>query len=213
MCPRCASRVSLTLCNLSCSTKNNLGSNAGKKFLLNGGGSNCNTQQKTGNHFSTLSRPALGIGSGVASFFGFTSADEGVKQQGRAFLTENKDKQGVITLKSGLQYKVLKEGGGKLHPLAHTPCDCHYEGRLLDGKKFDSSYDRGQPTTFAPNQVIPGWTEAMQLMKEGDLWELYIPSELAYGDAGVGNGLIPGGACLVFKMEIVKVKGPGKLVV
>merc|ERR1712048_163037 len=117
---------------------------------------------------------------------------------------------GVVVLPSGLQYKVLKAGTGAAHPLVDTPCACHYEGKLINGKKFDSSYDRGEPTTFAPNQVIAGWTEAMQLMVEGDCWEMYIPSNLAYGDAGVGGGLIPGGATLIFKMEIVKIQGPTK---
>merc|ERR1712232_581878 len=99
-----------------------------------------------------------------------------------------------------------KVGEGKEHPTADSPCDCHYKGTLIDGKEFDSSYKRGKPTTFAPNQVIKGWTEAMQLMVEGDKWEMYIPSELAYGDRGAG-GVIPGKAALVFQMELVKIKG------
>ncbi|KNC87339.1 hypothetical protein SARC_00530 [Sphaeroforma arctica JP610] len=94
------------------------------------------------------------------------------------------------------------EGGPS--PKVSTPCDVHYAGRTIDGKEFDSSIKRGQPTRFAPNQVIKGWTEAMQLMKEGDKYELTIPSELAYGDRGAG-GKIPGGAVLVFEMEIIKV--------
>ena len=88
----------------------------------------------------------------------------------------------MITLASGLQYKVLREGHGDAHPKAGTSCECHYEGRTAqnypDGETFDSSYKRGSPTSFAPNQVIKGWTEAMQLMVEGDKWEMYIPSEL-----------------------------------
>eukprot|EP00549_Striatella_unipunctata_P026144 CAMPEP_0118688862 /NCGR_PEP_ID=MMETSP0800-20121206/9154_1 /TAXON_ID=210618 ORGANISM="Striatella unipunctata, Strain CCMP2910" /NCGR_SAMPLE_ID=MMETSP0800 /ASSEMBLY_ACC=CAM_ASM_000638 /LENGTH=176 /DNA_ID=CAMNT_0006586165 /DNA_START=220 /DNA_END=748 /DNA_ORIENTATION=+ len=95
-----------------------------------------------------------------------------------------------------------------MHPKKETKCQCHYEGRLLDGTVFDSSYKRGQPTGFAPNQVIPGWTEAMQLMVEGDKWELYIPSELAYGERGAGSD-IPGGATLIFQMEIVEIQGEG----
>ena len=82
---------------------------------------------------------------------------------GIKFLEENKEKEGIITLPSGLQYKVLVEGGGVEHPLKSTPCECHYAGRLLDGTEFDSSYKRGTPTTFAPNQVIKGWTEAMRM--------------------------------------------------
>ena len=94
---------------------------------------------------------------------------------GDKFLAENKLKEGVITLPSGLQYKVLEEGAGLEHPLVSTPCACHYAGRLIDGTEFDSSYKRGTPTTFAPNQVIKGWTEAMQLMVQGDKWEMCTP--------------------------------------
>ena len=104
--------------------------------------------------------------------------------KGEAFLEANKAKEGVVTLPSGLQYKVLREGDGAFHPTADSSCSCHYEGTLIDGTEFDSSYGRGQPTSFAPNQVIKGWTEAMQLMVEGDKWEMYIPSDLAYGARG-----------------------------
>lgn len=130
------------------------------------------------------------------------------KQFSETFLSKNKLKEGVVVLASGLQYKVLRAGTGDGHPLPNSPCSCHYEGRCAkdypDGKKFDSSYDRGSPTTFAPNQVIKGWTEAMQLMVEGDKWEMYIPSNLAYGD----SGRVPG--CLVFTMEILKINGGTK---
>jgi FKBP-type peptidyl-prolyl cis-trans isomerase FklB len=88
----------------------------------------------------------------------------GTNEAGLAFLEENKQKPGVITLPSGLQYKVLKKGKGPAHPTIDSDCSCHYEGKLIDGTVFDSSYERGEPTTFAPNQVIKGWTEAMQLM-------------------------------------------------
>merc|ERR1711871_751137 len=126
--------------------------------------------------------------------------------EGKAFLAANAKKEGVTVLASGLQYKILKSGpDGSPKPQADTPCDCHYQGTLIDGTKFDSSYDRGEPTKFAPNQVIAGWTEAMQLMKEGDKWQLFIPSELAYGDSGAG-GIIKGGNALVFEMEIIKVR-------
>jgi FKBP-type peptidyl-prolyl cis-trans isomerase FklB len=81
-------------------------------------------------------------------------------------------------------YKVLRKGDGAYHPTADSSCSCHYGGKLINGETFDSSYDRGSPTDFAPNQVIKGWTEAMQLMVEGDKWEMYIPSELGYGDSG-----------------------------
>ena len=105
--------------------------------------------------------------------------DPNGKQAGLDFLAENKGKSGVITLPSGLQYAVISEGAGVEHPKVGTPCECHYAGRLLDGTEFDSSYKRGTPSTFAPNQVIKGWTEAMQLMVQGDKWEMYIPMELA----------------------------------
>jgi len=127
-------------------------------------------------------------------------------EAGRKYLEESKTKPDVITLKSGLQYKVLTKGAGKFHPHLGAPCECHYAGTLIDGTEFDSSYKRGQPTTFAPNQVIKGWTEAMQLMVEGDKWEMYIPMELAYG-AGGRPPTIPGGAALVFQMEILRIKG------
>lgn len=127
-------------------------------------------------------------------------------EAGLKFLEENKTKEGVITLASGLQYKVLDEGRGLEHPKVDAPCECHYAGRLLDGTEFDSSYKRGTPTTFAPNQVIKGWTEAMQLMVVGDKWEMYIPMELAYGKDG-RPPKIPAAATLIFQMEILKVKG------
>ena len=125
--------------------------------------------------------------------------------EGRAFLEANKLKEGVVETSSGLQYRVLKEGPeGTPSPAVSTPCSCHYRGTTIDGKEFDSSYSRGQPTTFAPNQVIKGWTEAMQLMREGDKYELVIPSELAYGDRQMGADITPG-AVLVFTLEIIKV--------
>mmetsp|Transcript_45833 Transcript_45833/g.55145 ORF Transcript_45833/g.55145 Transcript_45833/m.55145 type:complete len:227 (+) Transcript_45833:134-814(+) len=122
------------------------------------------------------------------------------------WLEKNSKEEGVITLSSGLQYKVLRKGSGVSHPTVDSSCECHYEGKLIDGTKFDSSYDRGSPTSFAPNQVIKGWTEAMQLMVEGDKWEMYIPSELGYGDGG-SPPKIGGGDALVFVMEIIKIQG------
>merc|ERR1719168_99538 len=130
----------------------------------------------------------------------------GTTQEGLDFLEENKSKPGVITLPSGMQYKVLRDGDGDSHPTPDSPCECHYAGTLIDGTEFDSSYSRGSPTTFAPNQVIKGWTEAMQLMVEGDKWELYIPSELAYGERG-SPPKIPGGSVLIFTIEIIKING------
>ncbi|KAL3945097.1 MAG: hypothetical protein SGBAC_000826 [Bacillariaceae sp.] len=132
-------------------------------------------------------------------------AAAGTNKEGLAFLTKKASEDGVVKLDSGLLYKELVAGTGKT-PTANSPCSCHYAGTLIDGTEFDSSYKRGQPTTFAPNQVIKGWTEAMQLMKEGGKWELYIPSELAYGDRGAG-GRIPGGSVLIFTLELLEVKG------
>jgi len=134
------------------------------------------------------------------------------------YLQEQKAKDGVITLKSGLMYKVLKKGSGKYHPKKDSPCKCHYTGTTpsltpdavekdeKDWAEFDSSYKRGGPATFAPNQVIKGWAEAMQLMVEGDKWEMYVPSELGYGDGGSGQK-IKGGDVLVFRMEIITIEG------
>merc|ERR1711934_3728 len=136
----------------------------------------------------------------------FVALAAATNEAGTKYLAENKNKEGVITLPSGLQYKVLNKGSGAHHPTKDSPCECHYEGTLIDGTEFDSSYKRGSPTTFAPNQVIKGWTEAMQLMVEGDKWEMYIPSDLAYGEGG-SPPKIPGGSALIFRMDIIKIKG------
>jgi len=131
-------------------------------------------------------------------------------EEDRAWLEEKGKEDGVVSLPSGLKYKVLKTGDPSgTSPKVDTPCACHYEGALVDGTVFDSSYKRGAPTPFAPNQVIKAWTEAMQLMKPGDKWELYCPSELAYGKNGQPRAGIPGGAVLVFQMEMVTVKDGG----
>jgi FKBP-type peptidyl-prolyl cis-trans isomerase FklB len=134
------------------------------------------------------------------------AAGDAEKKEGEEFLAANREKEGVFVLPSGLQYKVLRAGDGDSHPTADSPCEVHYEGTLINGDEFDSSYKRGSPTTFAPNQVIKGWTEAMQLMVEGDKWEMYIPYELAYG-AGGSPPKIPGHSVLIFRMEILQVKG------
>ncbi|TPE46016.1 FKBP-type peptidyl-prolyl cis-trans isomerase [Pontibacter mangrovi] len=126
------------------------------------------------------------------------------KQEGEAFLAENKNKEGVHTLPSGLQYMVLKEGTGK-SPSASDTVTTHYHGTLIDGTTFDSSYERGQPATFPVNGVIAGWTEALQQMKEGAKWRLFIPSELAYGAQGAGDVIGPN-ATLVFDVELLQVK-------
>lgn len=127
-----------------------------------------------------------------------------VKAEGEAFLAENAKKEGVVTLPSGLQYKVLNSGAGAT-PKASDSVECHYEGRLIDGSVFDSSYQRGETATFGVTQVIAGWVEALQLMKEGDKWQLYIPYNLAYGERGAG-AQIPPYATLIFDVELVKVK-------
>ena len=106
-------------------------------------------------------------------------ASAATSPEGVAWLAAKGKENGVTTLPSGLMYKALTVSESGKTPLAGTPCSCHYAGTLIDGTEFDSSYKRGQPTTFAPNQVIKGWTEAMQLMREGDKWELYIPSEVS----------------------------------
>ncbi|GBG23839.1 Peptidyl-prolyl cis-trans isomerase [Hondaea fermentalgiana] len=126
--------------------------------------------------------------------------------EGVAFLEANAAKPDVVSLESGLQYKVLQRGEGKFHPTVDSPCTCHYHGTLISGEVFDSSVDRDEPIDFAPNQVIRGWTEAMQLMVEGDKLELYIPSDLAYGDRGAPPS-IPPGAALVFTIELLSING------
>jgi len=125
------------------------------------------------------------------------------KAEGEAFLAENANKPGVTTLPSGLQYEVLTEGSGK-KPGPRSQVTTHYHGTLTNGKVFDSSYQRGQPATFGVNQVIAGWTEALQLMPEGSKWRLYIPSDLAYGKRGAGRDIGPDSA-LVFDVELLKV--------
>ncbi|UYZ60336.1 FKBP-type peptidyl-prolyl cis-trans isomerase [Hymenobacter latericus] len=125
------------------------------------------------------------------------------QQEGAAFLAENKNKAGVHTLPSGLQYEVLSEGSGK-KPSLKSSVTTHYHGTLIDGTVFDSSYERGQPATFPVNGVIAGWTEALQLMSEGSKYRLYIPSELAYGTRGAGSDIGPN-ATLIFDVELLKV--------
>jgi len=134
----------------------------------------------------------------------------GTNEEGRAFLAENREREEVTELPSGLQYEVLRKGAEDgPHPNLTSKCVVHYKGQLLNGQVFDSSYSRGSPTTFAPSQVVAGWTEALQLMRAGDKWKLFLPSELAYGESGTGGGKIPGGAVLVFELELLEVKGPG----
>jgi FKBP-type peptidyl-prolyl cis-trans isomerase FklB len=126
------------------------------------------------------------------------------KAEGEAFLAENKKKEGVKTLPSGLQYKVIKVGTDKKPKLSDSVTS-HYRGTLIDGTEFDSSYKRGQPVTFPVSGVIPGWTEALQLMGEGAKWQLFVPSNLAYGERGTG-GIIGPNATLIFELELVSIK-------
>lgn len=131
-------------------------------------------------------------------------AAEKNKAAGAAFLAENGKKEGVTTLPSGLQYKVIEEGAGAT-PTLESTVTVHYKGTLVDGKEFDSSYSRNEPATFPVGGVIPGWTEAMQLMKEGAKWQIVIPSELAYGERGAGPVIGPN-STLVFEVELIKVQ-------
>lgn len=119
------------------------------------------------------------------------------------FLDKNKQRPEVVTLPSGLQYEILKEGNGKI-PTANDQVTCHYHGTLIDGTVFDSSVQRGTPATFGVGQVIKGWVEALQLMPEGSKWRLYIPSELAYGAAGAGQSIEPN-STLIFDVEILEI--------
>jgi FKBP-type peptidyl-prolyl cis-trans isomerases 1 len=122
---------------------------------------------------------------------------------GEAFLTENAKNEGVVTLPSGLQYEIIKEGTGE-KPKATDRVKCHYHGTLIDGRVFDSSVSRGEPAEFGVNQVIPGWVEALQLMPKGSTWKLYIPSQLAYGQRGAGEMIAPN-STLIFEVELIDI--------
>lgn len=126
------------------------------------------------------------------------------EREGKEYLKKNGKRPEVKTLPSGLQYEVLKEGTG-ISPEAKDQVEVHYTGTLLDGTKFDSSVDRGVPATFGVTQVIPGWVEALQLMREGDKWRLFIPSQLAYGPSGTPGGPIGPNQTLLFDVELLKV--------
>lgn len=164
---------------------------SGGKLLL--------TEQEINETLSTLQKELMEKQAERAKQLG-----EKNKKEGEAFLSENKKKEGVKTLPSGLQYKVIKEGTGKT-PKADDTVVTNYRGTLTDGTEFDSSYKRGQPATFPVKGVIAGWTEALQLMKEGSKWELFIPSSLAYGERGAGNVIGPN-ATLIFEIELISVK-------
>ena len=151
----------------------------------------------------SLSKICCALAIATASFP--TLMAETDLEKGEAFLKENAKKEGVKTTASGLQYKVLKEGDGKT-PKATDTVSVHYKGTLLDGTEFDSSYKRGEPAEFPLNRVIPGWTEGVQLMKEGAKYQFTIPSKIAYGERGTPGGPIPPNAALIFEVELIKVK-------
>ena len=142
----------------------------------------------------------------VQSFFQQKAEEQAkaAKAEGENFLAENAKKPGVVTLPSGLQYQVLREGNGR-KPSATDQVECHYEGTLINGQVFDSSYHRGETATFGLNQVIKGWTEGLQLMQEGAKYRFFIPYNLAYGERGAGQA-IPPYAALIFDVELIKVK-------
>lgn len=145
----------------------------------------------------------------LAAFFAYrtwTTHKAGEEQlaMGQAFLTENASKPDVQMTESGLQYQVLSEGTGTVHPQANSKVTVHYEGKLLDGSVFDSSYQRNEPITFGLNQVIKGWQEGVQLMVEGQKIRLFIPPNLAYGKNGTGP--IPPSATLIFDVELIKIQ-------
>jgi FKBP-type peptidyl-prolyl cis-trans isomerase FklB len=125
------------------------------------------------------------------------------RKEGEAFLAANKGKEGIVTLPSGLQYKILKAGNGP-KPTAADTVSCNYRGTLINGKEFDSSYKRGEATSFPVGGVIKGWTEALQLMPVGSKWQLFIPADLAYGDRGAGADIGPG-ETLIFEVELVSI--------
>ena len=144
----------------------------------------------------------MGIFSGLGKLFGSGGA---AAAAGKEFLAENASKDGVTTTESGLQYKVLEEGNGD-SPTQSSTVKVHYEGRLIDGTIFDSSYQRGEPVSFPLNAVIAGWTEGLQLMQVGAKHELYIPFELAYGKKG-SPPRVPPFATLIFKVELLDIEG------
>ena len=130
------------------------------------------------------------------------------KTEGEVFLAANKGKEGVVTLPSGLQYKIQTEGAGP-KPTASDTVECNYRGTLINGTEFDSSYKRGQPATFPVGGVIKGWTEALQLMPVGSKWQLFIPAALAYGERGAGTDIGPN-ATLIFEVELISIQDKNK---
>jgi FKBP-type peptidyl-prolyl cis-trans isomerase len=136
--------------------------------------------------------------------------DNYYKRKATQFLTENGNREGVVTLPSGLQYEVLEKGTGSTHPSPSDTVEVHYTGTLIDGKEFDSSYKRGSPAKFGVGQVIKGWTEGLQLMVKGDKYKFFIPSSLGYGENGAGKD-IPAHNALVFEVELISIVGKEEL--
>ena len=143
--------------------------------------------------------------STIQAYFAEVSKTEGEKflKEGEDFLAANKTKSGVVTLESGLQYEIMTAGTGP-KPKLEDEVKCHYHGTTIEGKVFDSSVDRGEPATFPVNRVIPGWTEALQLMPVGSKWKLFIPASLAYGERGAGNDIKPN-STLIFEVELLEI--------
>jgi FKBP-type peptidyl-prolyl cis-trans isomerase FklB len=163
------------------------------------GGKSLLTEQEIQETMTTFQREMMAKQEEVTKKLG-----EKNKKEGEVFLAENKKKEGVKTLPSGLEYKVVKAGTGKKPTLTDT-VTTHYRGTLIDGTEFDSSYRRGQPVSFPVAGVIPGWTEALQLMEEGAKWQLFIPPNLAYGERGMG-GVIGPNATLIFEIELISIQ-------
>jgi FKBP-type peptidyl-prolyl cis-trans isomerase FklB len=164
---------------------------------------------KTLSMVATLGLGLLSINANAASYSTSSASNSNMQTQpgkssGEAFLIANKSKPGVVTLSDGLQYKVLIPGNGA-KPTANDTVTVDYAGRLVNGTEFDSSYKRGQPTSFPVNAVIPGWVEALQLMPVGSTWELYIPASLAYGDQGAPPSIGPN-ETLIFKVHLISIK-------
>jgi len=164
---------------------------AGGKMLMSEG----ELQKSTVVYFNDLKRKQAEVRATTAA---------ANKKEGEAFLVENKSKEGVVTLPSGLQYKILKTGDGKIPTDADT-VECHYRGTLVNGTEFGNSHHTGNPATFKLTSVIPGWREALKLMPVGSTWQLYIPSELGYGERG-SSGSIGPNATLVYEVELIAIK-------
>ncbi len=159
------------------------------------------SQQQMNNSIQTLKKKIMD-----KKLAEFKAKAEANKKKGETFLAENKKKTGIHTTASGLQYKIIKEGKGP-HPTDDSTVIAHYEGRLIDGTIFDSSYKRGTPFKFELSDVIPGWQEALKMMRPGAIWEVYIPAKLAYGEKGAGKIIGPN-ETLIFKVELITVDTP-----